>query len=88
MYHKLSQDMGNLNVTVFTSQQEYSRMDNLVCAALNEKWNLNLSVNKKHDIILNNQWKVISYMFYMLSYSYIANCNRLPVGSYNFLSKQ
>ena len=54
------QDMGNLNVTVFTSQQEYRRMDNLVlaCDALNNKWNLNLSINKKHDIVLNNQWKV------------------------------
>ena len=52
--------MGNLNVTVFTNQQEYNRKENLAitCAALKEKWNLNLSVNKKHDIILNNTWKV------------------------------
>jgi len=52
--------MGNLNVTVFTSQQQYSRMENLTlaCTALKEKWNLNVSINKKHDIILNHTWKV------------------------------
>ena len=57
--------MGNLNVTVFTNQQEYNRKENLAitCAALKEKWNLNLSVNKKHDIILNNTWKVRFYKF-------------------------
>lgn len=52
--------MGNLNVTVFTNQKQYCRKENLAltCAALKDKWNLDLSINKKHDIILNNSWKV------------------------------
>ena len=52
--------MGNLNVTVFTNQNQYCRKENLAltCAALKDKWNLDLSINKKHDIILNNSWKV------------------------------
>ena len=52
--------MGNLNVTVFTNQKQYCRKENLAltCAALKDKWNLDLSINKKHDIILNNNWKV------------------------------
>lgn len=66
MYHKFPQDMGNLNVTVFTSQQEFCRK-NIVkdtCAALNKKWNLNLSFSGRHDIFLNEKLKVVSYIIF------------------------
>ena len=47
-------------MTVFTNQQEYCRRENLelACTALKKRWDLNLSINKKHDIILNKMWKV------------------------------
>ena len=53
-------------MTVFTNQQKYCRKENLelTCAALKDKWNLNLSVNKKHDIILNGvgRYQIIMYI--------------------------
>ncbi|XP_065910306.1 lipoyl amidotransferase LIPT1, mitochondrial-like [Dysidea avara] len=56
VYH----DAENLNITVFTNQQGYCRRNNLglTCQALKDKWGLDLSVNKKDDIILNGHWKV------------------------------
>ena len=65
-------------MTVFTNQQEYCRKENLelTCAALKDKWDMNLSVNKKHDILLNNTWKVYihtyicSYVFYPIIQMY------------------
>ena len=54
------QDLGNLNVTVFSGRGDYDRPRNLqlVCSALNERWNTNLSVNKCNDIICKDTWKV------------------------------
>ena len=54
------QDLGNLNFTMFAHRTDYDRPRNLqlVCDALNERWGMSLKVNKKDDIICNDQWKV------------------------------
>ena len=57
--------MGNLNVTVFTNRQQCDYKENLTitCAALNEKWKLDLLIKNRRDIILKNNRKVRFYKF-------------------------
>lgn len=58
--HSLTpQDLGNLNVTVFTHRTDYDRHRNLqlVCEAVNRHWGVGLHVNKRNDILYKH-WKV------------------------------
>ena len=56
VYH----DLGNLNCTFFTSRKRYNRKHNLevIAQALRDKWKLNLSVSKRDDMLLDDNFKV------------------------------
>ena len=56
VYH----DLGNLNCTFFTTKERYNRKENLefIVRALNEKWDLNLAVTERDDIMLDGCHKV------------------------------
>ena len=60
-----------MNFTLFSSRQDYNRPRNLqlVCDAINQRWNISLQSNQKDDIICNNKWKVLAsrYPVYVLS---------------------
>lgn len=58
------QDLGNVNCTVFAHRQDYNRPRNLwlMCHALNEKWGMELSVNKRDDIMCQGRWKVSQFV--------------------------
>lgn len=55
VYH----DLGNINLTFFTSKKFYNRKRNLhfVSNHLKEKWGLDVGVNKRDDIMLKNIYK-------------------------------
>ena len=61
VYH----DLGNLNLTFITTKKKYNRRRNLdlIASALREKWNLDVSVSDRDDIILNNKYKVSKQLF-------------------------
>ena len=56
VYH----DLGNLNCTFFTRRSKYNRRQNLdiICDALKLVTNLDISVNERDDIVLNNSLKI------------------------------
>lgn len=56
VYH----DMGNLNLTFFSSREQYDRAANLalVADALREGWGFDIAVNGRDDILLDNAFKV------------------------------
>lgn len=56
------QDLGNLNITMFTHRHDYHRPRNLelVCDAINKKWGTGLHSNKRDDILYHDHWKVSS----------------------------
>lgn len=56
VYH----DLGNLNLTFFTNRSDYNRKENLnfIITTLNKMNNINLSLNTKDDILLNDRFKV------------------------------
>jgi len=56
VYH----DLGNLNLTFVTTKKKYNRQRNLdfIVTALTEKWNLDVKISERDEIILNNKYKV------------------------------
>ncbi|XP_037083552.1 lipoyltransferase 1, mitochondrial-like [Pollicipes pollicipes] len=56
VYH----DMGNLNLTFFTSREQYDRGANLalVAEALRQGWGFDISVSGRDDILLDNVYKI------------------------------
>lgn len=56
VYH----DMGNINCSFFTHRTRYRRKDNLavIVEALRSKWNVDVAINHRDDIILNGRHKV------------------------------
>ena len=56
VYH----DLGNLNLTFFSSRQQYDRDANLalVAEALRQGWGFDITVNGRDDILLDNAFKV------------------------------
>ena len=57
VYH----DTGNLNCSFIKRRELYNRKQNLelVISALKTRWNINLSLNKREDIVLDEKYKVI-----------------------------
>ena len=57
VYH----DLGNINFTFFTQKSEYRRKHNLeiICSAIRRLTNLDVAINDREDIVLNNEHKVI-----------------------------
>lgn len=58
VYH----DLGNINMSFITHRDDYNRKKNLsfVCQVLKDRWpHLNLSINCRDDIIINDIYKVI-----------------------------
>ncbi len=62
VYH----DLGNMCVTFFTSRSEYNRKRNLelVTQILQEKWNVDVKVTDRDDILLQNIYKVFDPYFH------------------------
>jgi hypothetical protein len=60
VYH----DLGNINCTFFMSRSEYDRRKNLgiVCAAIKKISNLNILINSRDDIVLDETLKVKSFI--------------------------
>jgi len=58
VYH----DRGNVNLTFFTDRKHYDRKRNLclISAALNSRWNLQVVVTSRDDLMLDNKYKVIT----------------------------
>lgn len=58
VYH----DNGNLNLSFFTSRERYNRKQNLymITKALLREWRLESLVNKREDIVVDSDYKVIS----------------------------
>ena len=56
VYH----DLGNLNCTFFTRRTKYDRRRNLeiICNAIHKTTNLDVSVNHREDIVLNDVHKI------------------------------
>jgi len=56
VYH----DLGNLNCTFFTRRSEYDRKRNLhiICNAIKEATALNVAVNSREDIVLDDEHKI------------------------------
>lgn len=56
VYH----DLGNLNCTFFTRRSKYDRRRNLdiICAAIRNATELNVAVNSREDIVLNEKHKI------------------------------
>ena len=56
MYH----DLGNLNCTFFTRRSRYDRTRNLniICNAIKEATALNVAVNSRDDIVLDEDLKI------------------------------
>ena len=56
VYH----DLGNLNLTFFTSRNNYNRKHNLdfIIKALKQHYCLDISYNERDDILLDNEFKV------------------------------
>ena len=56
VYH----DSGNLNCSFLKKRELYNRKQNLefVISALKARWNIDLSLNKREDIILDGKYKV------------------------------
>uniref|UniRef100_T1JD24 BPL/LPL catalytic domain-containing protein n=1 Tax=Strigamia maritima TaxID=126957 RepID=T1JD24_STRMM len=56
VYH----DLGNLNCTFFTTRKNYNRRNNLelICNSLVKRWNLDIQISKREDIILNGEFKI------------------------------
>ena len=61
VYH----DQGNLNLTFFTSRHNYNRKRNLnfVASHLRKEFNLDVEVNSRDDLILNDMFKVYIYIY-------------------------
>ena len=53
-------DLGNLNLTFFSSREQYDRGANLelVAEALRQGWGFDITVNNRDDILLDNAYKV------------------------------
>lgn len=53
-------DLGNINCTFFTQRSEYHRKHNLdvICSAIGRLTDLNVSVNKREDIVLDDKYKI------------------------------
>ena len=51
------QDLGNLNCTLLTHKTDYKRKRNLqlVCDAINQRWQLGLNVSERDDIMLGER---------------------------------
>lgn len=56
VYH----DFGNLNLSFFTPKERYNRKYNLdiITRAIFREWGLKTTVNKKDDIVVQNEFKV------------------------------
>ena len=56
MFH----DLGNLNCTFFTRRSKYDRRRNLdiICNAIKKTTELNVAVNAREDIVLDEQHKI------------------------------
>lgn len=56
VYH----DGGNLNLSFFTPRQRYDRRYNLdiICRALYRQWGIQATVNKREDIVIDDEFKV------------------------------
>lgn len=56
VYH----DMGNLNLTFFSSREQYDRDGNLalVAEALRQGWGFDITVNDRDDILLDSNFKI------------------------------
>jgi len=56
VYH----DLGNINISFMTSKQDYDRSKNLntICAALRRVMDIDVSVNKRDDIVVNAEKKI------------------------------
>ncbi len=56
VYH----DLGNMCVTFFTHRDRYDRKHNLelICQAVRKKYSLDVSVNNRDDILLNQEFKI------------------------------
>ncbi|XP_043928107.1 lipoyltransferase 1, mitochondrial [Protopterus annectens] len=57
VYH----DLGNINLTFFTSKQSHNRLANLtlITRALKAvRPHLNITVSERHDLLLNGSWKI------------------------------
>lgn len=56
VYH----DLGNINCTFFTRRSEYDRRKNLdlICSAIKRVSDLNVAVNKRDDIVIDDLHKV------------------------------
>lgn len=56
VYH----DLGNLNMTFFTGREDYNRRANLqlVADTLIDTWGLNVSVNERDDLLLDDKHKI------------------------------
>ena len=57
VYH----DLGNLNCTFFTRRSRYDRTRNLniICNAIREATSLNVAVNSRDDIVLDEDLKTV-----------------------------
>jgi len=56
VYH----DMGNLNLTFFSSREQYDRAANLqlIAEALRQGWGFDIRVNERDDVLLDNTFKI------------------------------
>lgn len=56
MYH----DLGNLNISFMTTKEEYNRIRNLelICAAIRSVMDVDVSINKRDDIVIDGERKV------------------------------
>ena len=56
VYH----DAGNLNLSFFTPRERYNRRYNLdiIIRAIFREWGLKTTINKKEDIVVQNEFKV------------------------------
>lgn len=56
VYH----DSGNLNLSFFTPKERYNRRYNLdiITRAIYREWGLKATINKKEDIVVQNEFKV------------------------------
>ena len=62
VYH----DFGNLNLSFFTPRERYNRRYNLdiIVRALYREWGIESTINKKEDIIVQDNFKVFFFSYY------------------------
>lgn len=60
MYFSLVFYVGNLNCTFFSCRSRYNRKANLelICHTLRDKWNANVTLSAREDILLNEVYKI------------------------------